>query len=154
MDKVALEAARNGIRRLFQAKSMKVVKEKTQEEVKKREGELERAYVRHLAFMHSGSAFGDIAFRTNGIRTSTVRTTRTSEMLLVEKEDYLQIMNSEVRCATQYLTNPYRLLWQDLQETNNVLRSSNWNSQSSNPWFTLRTRPLITISHRTRTTCR
>jgi CRP-like cAMP-binding protein len=57
---------------------------------------MERAYVRHIAVIVSGETFGDLSFRTpTGIRTSTVRTTRPCEMLLVEKDDYNEIMCSE-----------------------------------------------------------
>ena len=96
VDKAALEAAKKGIRKLATSKGVKSIKDESLEETKEKESELERAYIRHLAFMPSGAAFGDIAFQTNGIRTSTVRTTRTCEMLLVEKDDYRTIMTSEV----------------------------------------------------------
>lgn len=100
VDKAALEAAKQGIRRRFLKKESSAValdlQELELEETKLQESDLERAYIRHLAVIQSGSAFGDLAFKSNGLRNSSIRTAQTSEMLIIDKEDYLEIMNSEV----------------------------------------------------------
>jgi CRP-like cAMP-binding protein len=95
VDKAALEAATLGIRRSYMAKGVATIADRQAEEQKCKESAEERAYVRHLAVINSGDTFGEIAFRTNGIRISTVRTTRTCEMLMIRKEDYLEIMHSD-----------------------------------------------------------
>jgi CRP-like cAMP-binding protein len=108
VDKAAVEAASLGIRRTFLAKGALTIADLELEEKKCRENAMERAYVRHLAgisallldaVINSGDTFGEIAFRTNGIRISTVRTTRTCEMLMIRKEQYLEIMHSDVRLS-------------------------------------------------------
>jgi CRP-like cAMP-binding protein len=84
VDQAAVEAASLGIRRTFMAKGIKTVAERAKEEHKIKESATERAYVRHLAVITSGDTFGEIAFRTNGIRLATVRTVRIPYFIMID----------------------------------------------------------------------
>lgn len=57
--------------------------------------ELSRSYTRTLGTMKSGDSFGEASFRGNGIRAASIKTRIPSEFLVIEKEDYESIMNSD-----------------------------------------------------------
>jgi CRP-like cAMP-binding protein len=96
VDKAALEAAVLGTRRAGLGKGVLTIKKEDAAEMKGRESDMERTYIRDLGVIQSGDTFGDLSFRSSsGLRPMTIKTTRPCEMLLIEKELYLEIMHSE-----------------------------------------------------------
>ncbi|KAJ3082913.1 Cyclic nucleotide-binding domain-containing protein 2, partial [Quaeritorhiza haematococci] len=52
----------------------------------------ERAYTKVLGIQSSGESFGDLSFSTDGIRMASIQTRRTTEFLIVERDDFMSIM--------------------------------------------------------------
>ena len=96
VDKGALEASRLMIRK----STLNI--EESEESKRKRETAEEREHCIHIAYISAGDSFGELAFRNNDLRTSTVRTTRSCEFLIISKVDFMEMMNSEVSYQLKY----------------------------------------------------
>jgi CRP-like cAMP-binding protein len=81
-----------------------------QEDIRERDAKLadmERAYRVTLGTQSSGDSFGELSFLNDGIHQSSILTKRTTEFLVISKDDYEEVMtttqNTDVREKITYL---------------------------------------------------
>jgi CRP-like cAMP-binding protein len=55
---------------------------------------LEKGFIKSLGTLSSGDGFGDFAFASGGVRTASIKTRRTSEFLVISKEEFEYVMST------------------------------------------------------------